>query len=129
MTDRAEYIKGLRTLADLLEQHPHLGLPYEGGLERPVTVFVSHLVVGGVVRQAVVYAAAMDRPVARLKPFSDQPDHWLEITGSLGGLHVELIFRTAAACERGAGGWVLPAGLRGLVEVAADESGISREGR
>ncbi|GHH63675.1 hypothetical protein GCM10017673_05020 [Streptosporangium violaceochromogenes] len=117
--DRAAYVRGLRALADLLERHPDLSLPYWGVVERPMPIYPRRYTGGEVAAQALTYVAAMDaRPVARFKPCSVncEPDYWLEITGTLGGLRIEVNSPAAKVCERGAAGWVIPPALRELLE-------------
>jgi len=122
MSERADYIRGLRTLAQLLADNPDLSLPYDGPTERIAqTIFI----IGGPspVTQALLYVQAMDEPpTMELKRQS--PDlTWLDIKGRIEGLHVRLHLWAREVCEpiepyRAADGsvhkWAIPAELRAV---------------
>jgi hypothetical protein len=93
MTDRAEYIAGLRQLADLLEQNPDaLPLPYEGRSGAITFHFLS-----GEDPKAEMAAAARAIPTRLDKSGGDS---YFDLTGSLHGLKIELTAFRDAVCER-----------------------------
>lgn len=121
MSERADYIRGLRTLAQLLADNPDLSLPYDGSTERiRQAIFIEG---PSPVTQALLFIQAMDEPpTMNLKRQS--PDlTWLDINGCIDGLHVRLHLQAREVCEpidpyRAAGGsvreWVIPAELRAV---------------
>lgn len=125
MTGRADYIRGLRTLAQLLEDNTDLSLPYHGygGIEQ--SVFING---PSPITQALLYIQAMNTPPT-MKVSTSIGQYsgavtWLEIKGCIEGLEVELYLRAEEACEKrpavyqGSDGvqretfeWVIPAEL------------------
>jgi hypothetical protein len=91
---RAEYAKGLRALADLLDAHPDLPLPYTGtGLSALNWIEVS----ADVQRSAAVFARVMPGTVE--KSVSDNAGQfYLDFT--LHGLSLRWIASRAEMCER-----------------------------
>jgi hypothetical protein len=86
---RAAYTAGLRMLADALEQHPELPLPYEGRRAAMRFHFLS-----AADPRAAMAAAARALPCAlaeQLVSYGDAPsDNYLDLTGELAGLRVAL---------------------------------------
>lgn len=92
-TDRAEYIAGLRQLADLLEQHPDaLPLPYQGHWV-PITF---HFLTGEDPKSALA-AAVRALPIRLDKSGGDS---YFDLTGSLHGLSIVLTAFRNEVCER-----------------------------
>ncbi|MEU8271589.1 hypothetical protein AB0B89_31065 [Sphaerisporangium sp. NPDC049002] len=91
MSDRAEYIKGLRALADILENHPDLPLPYDGR--------------GGAIdfielgeedrRGAAVFARVMPGTVRK-----EPRDTYLDLVADVHGVKVKWIAMRSNVCER-----------------------------
>jgi len=91
---RAAYISGLRKLADLLEQHDELPLPYEGsspGLARRMTFFFLGDPRDVFVKAARALPGRLDKEVT---------DDTYRVTASLDGLHVEAVAYRNDVCER-----------------------------
>lgn len=89
---RAEYIAGLRALADALEQHPELMLPYTGRLSSPMNV----IPLGDEQRpQLTAWARAL--PGKREKQERDQ---YLDLIGAFHGLGIKVICDRDEVCER-----------------------------
>lgn len=96
MTDRADYIRGLRTLAQLLEDNPDLSLPYEGPKDRAQGIFIDG---PSPVTQALLYIQAMDEPPTMKLKRQSRDLTWLDITGRIEGLHIRLHLRPHEVCE------------------------------
>ena len=96
---RAEYVKGLRALADALEAHPDdLPLPYEGDGSVIHFMFFS-----GKDDRAAMAAAARALPVSWRKDASDPVNGgaaYFDLLGELHGLHLKLTAFREAVCER-----------------------------
>lgn len=89
---RAAYVKGLRALADILEAHPELELPYSGSKDSPLS-FIPY---GSANRtQAGLFARLIPGTVAK-QPRGEAVD----LIGSVHGLHVCLIATRDEVCER-----------------------------
>ena len=102
MTDRAAYIQGLRQLADILEAHPEVPLPYEGG--RRTTAITIHFLHDDDPR-AELATAARAIPCTWQKETSEpDPDGkwaaYFDLNGQLGGLHLKLTAYRDAVCTR-----------------------------
>jgi hypothetical protein len=100
MTDRAEYIAGLRQLADLLEAHDDMPLPYSGSSDYSYLQWIE------VVDDA---AAQLERArtFARLIPGTVEKSvrgDAFDLLGTIGGLYVKMILSRDAVCERVATG-------------------------
>jgi hypothetical protein len=96
MTDRAAYIDGLRQLADSLEQHDELPLPYEGS----ASVMTFHFL-GGDDPRAAMAAAARALPVAwRKDAMEGEGVSYFELKASLAGLSLKLTAYRDAVCTR-----------------------------
>lgn len=95
MTDRTEYIAGLRQLADLLEQHDELPLPHDGSGSALLLSFLS----GADPKSAFVAAAR----VIPGKLDKDVRGNYYDLRGTLGGpqgLQILLCAFRADVCER-----------------------------
>lgn len=91
--DRPGYIAGLRQLADILEAHPDLPLPY-GGTTTSELLWIANS------RQdhkqvAATFARTIPGVVAKQPRGTD-----LDLIGRIAGLHVQLIVDRDAVCER-----------------------------
>lgn len=95
-TKRAEYIKGLRLLANLLAEHDDLTLPYYGSRCREQTLYIEG---SSPVTQALLYIQAMDETPAMKFEWQSDRLTWLAITGRMGGLHAQLRLRAQETCE------------------------------
>lgn len=120
MTDRADYIRGLRTLADMLTEHDDVTLPHDG-TTGALPVFPK----GENARaHAIAYARLMaPQPTMEVRPSGDIV--WVDIVGQIHGLRVQVHLRANQVCERrvtdvyrASGGsvhevaeWVIPAEL------------------
>lgn len=87
MTDRSDYIAGLRELADRLERHPDCPLPYDG-TDSPLTWILD-------TREDV---AAVARVMGRARKERDYKDG-LQLVGSLHGLSWKVL-TFGGVCER-----------------------------
>jgi len=98
MTDRAEYIAGLRQLADLLEAHDELPLPVEGR----ISAINFHFLFDDDPRTALADAVrAMPISLAKNDPASsDYAETYFELAGYLRGLEVKLVAFREQVCER-----------------------------
>jgi hypothetical protein len=97
-TDRAEYVKGLRALADLLEQHDELPLPYQGGKHSPMSLtFLSDDdAKGRLATAARLMPGRLDKQVRESVDYGD----YFDLHGRIHGLHVKLTAYRDAVCER-----------------------------
>lgn len=115
-TQRADYIQGLRKLADLLEANPGLPLPYDGDADQ-LSVFVYQ---PDAINRARVVMDAMDEPP--IVKIDDRGGHWLDIGGRIGGLRVVLHLRVEDVCDRQemtVASWAIPAELLWASETGA----------
>lgn len=95
MTDRSQYIAGLRQLADLLEQHDELPVPHDGS-DSPITV---HFLGGSDPKSAFVAAARLVPGKLDKLAWADYFD--LETTfGGPDGLRFALTAYRRDVCER-----------------------------
>jgi hypothetical protein len=98
MSARVEYVAGLRMLADLLERHDDLPLPYSGDSPgRPLTIYYF-----GAGRDAFA-AAARILPAPLRKSTTDATDGGpatFRLACALRGLHVEAIAYRDTVCVR-----------------------------
>lgn len=119
MTDRADYIRGLRTLANLLADHDEIRLPMDGRLLAiPLDPTGENALADA--RTAMSH---MTTPIVDIKD-----GERLVITGRLHGLLVEVHLPAADVCEKRVTGvhrasdgsvheiveWVIPAELRAV---------------
>jgi hypothetical protein len=96
-TDRAGYIAGLRKLADLLEQHDDLPLPYEGSSSsggRRITFYYF-----GETAEAFKAAARM-LPGPLTKEITDGALPTFTLTGAVAGVHFQATAHRDLVCER-----------------------------
>lgn len=91
---RAEYIKGLRALADAMEQHPELPIPWQGGQYMPMTFHFLHA------RDARAEMAAARRALGVPMDKKPREDGYFDLAGMLHGLHVTLNAYRKDVCER-----------------------------
>ena len=94
---RAAYIDGLRQLADVLEAHAELPLPYEGSRTAMTFFFLF-----SEDPRAAMAAAVRALPCNLVKNFSGYDDgpSYLDLSGQLGGLKIELTARRDDVCTR-----------------------------
>lgn len=92
MTDRNAYISGLRKLADVLENHPEVPLPYEGG-----TIEMTFHFLSGKDPKGEMAATARALPTS----FTKEADgKYFDLKGSLAGLKIRLCAFRSEVCER-----------------------------
>lgn len=102
---RAEYIAGLRVLADLLDANPDLRIPYDGQAQAPLMV-MPH----GDERAALAqWARAL--PGRKEK---QTRDGYFDLIGSLRGLYIKVICHRDEVCEK------VVTGTREVTEEVAD---------
>lgn len=90
---RDEYIAGLRMLADLLEAHPELMLPYDGGDGSPLCI----IPIGRARQREQLTAWAKALPGRKeKKPRGDAFD----LTGTVRGVHIKVICNRDNVCEK-----------------------------
>ncbi len=95
---RAEYIKGLRMFADLLESNPDtIPLPYNGGAGEFASARITMWFHGADARRQLG-AAARAFP-GRLNK-SPRGDEYFEMVGALHGLHLDFVAMRHDVCER-----------------------------
>ncbi|WP_020580151.1 hypothetical protein [Actinopolymorpha alba] len=94
MSDREAYISGLRKLADLLEQHDEVPVPYQGSSASPMTF---HFLRSSVDNRAAMAAAVRAFP-GRLD--KDARSNYFDLSGQLDGLHVTFTAFRNEVCER-----------------------------
>lgn len=90
---RAGYIAGLRQLADVLEQHPEVPLPFQGHGMALTFSFFRH----GDDNRAAMAAAAKALPCQLQKAGSDE---YFDLNGKLAGLKIQLTAFRGEVCER-----------------------------
>ncbi|WP_326646104.1 hypothetical protein OG884_15745 [Streptosporangium sp. NBC_01755] len=111
MSDRAEYIKGLREMANLLEANPEARLPYYGN-DQPVPVYLSTIYGQDPLAGALAYIAAMnERPTLTFDDLEGKPNHWLKVDGRIRGVHVWMRLRVREVCKLVDGEPVVPPAL------------------
>ncbi len=94
MTDRADYITGLRALADLLEQHPEVPLPYQGS---HVPMVIHHLGNSSAERDAFL---ATVRVLPGTKTKSVNLADYFDVDAQIVGLKVQVTAYRDTVCER-----------------------------
>lgn len=90
--ERAAYVAGLRQLADILDAHPEVPLPYDGDSDEITFHFLS-----GEDPRAEMAAAARALPCTWRK---DASDDYFDLFGALAGLKVRLVAFRAQVCTR-----------------------------
>ncbi|WP_084965297.1 hypothetical protein [Thermoactinospora rubra] len=94
MSNRTAYIQGLRAVADLLEAHPDLPMPYHGSRSGEELIFVD---TEDAVAHALLYIAAMEEPPLL---HMETGVYALRIQGRIHGYGVELYLRADRVCEK-----------------------------
>lgn len=91
---RAAYTAGLRALADILDAHPDLPLPWQGGPYMAMTFHFLHA------QDPRAELAAARRALGI--PMGKEPDEngYFNMDGTLHGLHVKLVAFRKDVCER-----------------------------
>jgi hypothetical protein len=89
-TDRSQYIAGLRELADLLEQHEELELPYSGYRSA-----MSVIPADNQLEQVAAWARALPGRVEKRVRSG-----YFDIDGNLAGLKITVIADRDKVCER-----------------------------
>lgn len=93
--ERHEYIAGLRMLADLLQSHPELELPYTGRSKyEPLSVNL----IGDEGQRAQM--AAWARALPGKKDKAAVSDTYFRIDGALRGLGIRVLANRAEVCEK-----------------------------
>lgn len=97
-TTRIDYTAGLRALADLLDAHPEIRLPFEG-TEMPISwgVHGTYVPEGKDVPEEVADLARLLVPGTRTK---DVDDSYYRLRGNLHGLRTEVWALRDSVCER-----------------------------
>lgn len=125
MSERADYITGLRALADLLETHPEAGLPYEGVERIPASVYISNLDGGDPLAQTIAYAEAMEgRPTVKFTDHPGRPNFWVEVVGRIHGYHLRVQARVRDVCELVDGEPVIPPALLALADSSEQATAV-----
>lgn len=95
---RAEYIAGLRQLADLLEAHDELPLPFDGNHGAMNFMFLNDDDPRAAMAAAV---RALPVPLAKNDPAKGGAEEkYFNLSGHLHGLRIELSAFRAEVCER-----------------------------
>jgi hypothetical protein len=89
---RAAYTAGLRALADVLDEHPELPLPYDGTTS-PVCVFAYDR------EHVATFAKVLPGPVEKVYEDDDQT-FGFRLRGLFGGVKFEVIAPRAEVCTR-----------------------------
>ena len=92
---RAGYISGLRKLADLLEQHPDLPLPYGSGNGTFPSLRVTFYMLGDTREAFTSTALRFPGPLTKEVRASTYA-----VAGQLDGLHFEVVAYRKDVCER-----------------------------
>lgn len=93
MTDRTEYTKGLRQLADILDSHPDLPLPWSGTTNSSLAIFTQ-------TREQVATFARLIPGKLTKKVNNDDAYYGFELRGAICGLNVLIYAPRAEVCER-----------------------------
>ncbi|MDF5758559.1 hypothetical protein [Spongiactinospora sp. TRM90649] len=119
MNERAEYIAGLRALADLLERHSEVPLPHHGQRLGGSHIVEELIFIDGpsAVATALTLIGAMDQPPTIL--VEDGVHHPIRITGHLRGYHVQLCVRTGDTPPEAPVALEIPAELRNACALLA----------
>lgn len=91
---RTGYIAGLRALADLLEQHDEVPLPFTGSSYSPIAIsdfLHAEDPKGDLAAAARAFPGRLDKDVR---------DDYFDLRGQLGSLHVKFTAYREAVCER-----------------------------
>ena len=101
MADRKQYIDGLRTLANILEQNPEIGLPTDGHLT-PMLMWPDNLFTPQE-KESFTNLVRTVRAYTRAPMTKDVNDANMKLETYLGGpegLRVQLVARRELVCER-----------------------------
>lgn len=90
---RSEYTAGLRLLADVLDRHPEVPLPYQGSRARLMISFLSAC--GDSKAELAAAARAFPGPFSKVAN-----DEYFDLNGQLRGLRIQLVAYRDAVCER-----------------------------
>ncbi len=93
---RAEYVKGLRALADILEAHPEVPLPYQGSSPQYARLTFHFLNADDPRGEMAAARRALGVPLDK----DARDDAYFDLKGSLHGLHFTMTAFRAAVCER-----------------------------
>lgn len=121
MTERADYIRGLRTLANLLADHDEIRLPMDGRL----LAMSLDLTGENALADARAVMSHMTAPIVDIEAGKD-----LVITGRLHGFSVKVHLSVADVCQKHVTGvhrasdgsvheiaeWAIPAELRAVAD-------------
>lgn len=94
---RAEYIAGLRMLADLLEAHPELEAPHTGASNY---ASISVVPWGADAQREQLAAWARVLPGRKDKKEGGEGGKYLRLEGRLGALHIQVLCDRDEVCER-----------------------------
>ena len=112
---RAEYIKGMRALADALERNTNLPLPYQGSDSAMTMMFLS-----GDNPRSEMAAAARALPCNwDKKPWESDSATYFDLTGKLDGLRMTLTAFRKDVCER------VVTGTREVTETVKDPDALA----
>ena len=92
-TERSEYTAGLRALADMLDTHPDLELPYTGGPHSTMNVLPLRV---NQRAQMAAWARALPGRVDK----APRGDDYFDLTGMIRGITVCVIADRDEVCER-----------------------------
>ncbi len=109
--ERVEYTAGLRALADLLDAHPELRLPYDGRTG-PIAVYLTTQ--DGADQRANLAAWARVLPGPKTKEQAGTDGQLFALRARLHGLNFEVIANRDEVCER------VVVGTREVVETVPD---------
>ncbi len=99
VAERAARIAGFRQLADVLERHPELPLPYEGAGVGSQSITFHFLGFDDGEKEAMA-AAVRALPCRLTKAASGVDGEYFNLAGQLAGLHVRLVAFRQTVCER-----------------------------
>ena len=92
--ERTKYISGLRRLADLLEEHEGLILPFDGDRSSPISIFTFSK------KEMQDWAVAFPGKLSKEYGKDDFNGMGLRLNGLLDGLHVKIYGSREGVCER-----------------------------
>ena len=106
--DRADYIQGLRALADALEQNDDLRLPYEGAVSR-ITIHYLHAAdpIAGLIAAMQAIPCSFTSQISGFEDGGVPAD--LDLDGELHGVKIQLTaFRKDTCTQDEDGTWRIP---------------------